>query len=111
MGKVGAVPINYIIPASTTSYRNIMRIPIATYRLQFNAQFDLKSAAGIISYLSDLNITDIYASPIFKARKGSPHGYDIVDPNQLNPELGSPEEFKLLFFRRRCQKSLIGKTL
>jgi len=73
-----------------------MRIPIATYRLQFNEQFDFNSAAGVISYLSDLNMTDIYASPIFKARKGSQHGYDIIDPNQINPELGSAETFERL---------------
>ncbi|MDD4073378.1 MAG: alpha-amylase family glycosyl hydrolase, partial [Desulfobacterales bacterium] len=73
-----------------------MRIPIATYRLQFNEQFDFNSAAGVISYLSDLNMTDIYASPIFKSRKGSQHGYDIIDPNQINPELGSAETFERL---------------
>ena len=35
-----------------------------------------------------LGISDLYASPIFKAAKGSLHGYDVVDPNHLNPELG-----------------------
>lgn len=41
-----------------------------------------------------LGITDLYASPIFKARAGSTHGYDVVDPNQLNPELGTEESFE-----------------
>lgn len=73
-----------------------MRIPIATYRLQFNPAFGFKDALAIVEYLHELGISDVYASPIFKARKGSPHGYDVVDPTQLNPELGSEKEFELL---------------
>ncbi|MDB9373539.1 malto-oligosyltrehalose synthase [Nodularia sphaerocarpa] len=73
-----------------------MRIPTATYRIQFNSQFDFNSAKKIINYLNELGISDLYASPIFKARTGSTHGYDIVDPNQLNPELGTPEDFTAL---------------
>lgn len=70
-----------------------MRIPIATYRLQFHADFGFKDATRILNYLEELGISDIYASPIFKARQGSSHGYDIVDSSQLNPELGTDEDF------------------
>ncbi|HDT11423.1 MAG TPA: malto-oligosyltrehalose synthase, partial [bacterium] len=70
-----------------------MHIPTATYRLQFNSSFGFKEAKEIIPYLVSLGISDLYASPIFKARKGSSHGYDIVDPNQLNPELGDRRDF------------------
>jgi (1->4)-alpha-D-glucan 1-alpha-D-glucosylmutase len=70
-----------------------MRIPIATYRLQFHQDYTFANARSIVAYLSDLGISDIYASPIFRAREGSTHGYDVVDPTQLNPELGTPEEF------------------
>ncbi|MEK9513360.1 malto-oligosyltrehalose synthase [Limnospira fusiformis PMC 851.14] len=70
-----------------------MRIPVATYRIQFNPNFDFEDAQKIVPYLQELGISDIYASPIFKARSGSTHGYDVVDPNQINPELGSPETF------------------
>ncbi|HVO74536.1 MAG TPA: malto-oligosyltrehalose synthase, partial [Ignavibacteriaceae bacterium] len=73
-----------------------MRIPASTYRLQFNKEFKFNNAAGIISYLSLLGITDIYASPVMKARKGSMHGYDIVDQNQINPEVGTDDEFNSL---------------
>jgi (1->4)-alpha-D-glucan 1-alpha-D-glucosylmutase len=73
-----------------------MRIPEATYRLQFNPSFGFKEARKIIEYLSELGISSIYASPIFKPRKGSLHGYDIADPNKLNPELGSIEDFEEL---------------
>lgn len=74
----------------------IMRIPCATYRIQFNPKFTFSDAKAIIGYLNELGISDVYASPIFKARKGSAHGYDIVDPNQLNPELGGEADFNAL---------------
>lgn len=70
-----------------------MHIPSATYRLQFNPEFKFNSAKKIINYLQELGISDLYASPIFQARTGSTHGYDVVDPNKLNPELGTEEDF------------------
>jgi (1->4)-alpha-D-glucan 1-alpha-D-glucosylmutase len=73
-----------------------MRIPTATYRIQFTADFGFNHAHNIVSYLADLGISDLYASPIFKARAGSTHGYDIVDPTQLNPELGTQDTFDAL---------------
>lgn len=73
-----------------------MRIPAATYRLQFNCNFNFEAAQSIVNYLAALGVSDIYASPIFKARTGSQHGYDVVDPNQLNPDLGSPQTFDAL---------------
>lgn len=81
-----------------------MRIPTATYRIQFNHTFDFRKAKGIISYLVELGISDIYASPIFKARKGSLHGYDVVDPNQLNPGLGTLADFEELTEELRGQR-------
>ncbi len=73
-----------------------MHIPRSTYRLQFNSSFRFSSASGIMDYLSKLGISDVYASPIFYAKKGSAHGYDVVEPNQINPELGTEDEFNLL---------------
>jgi (1->4)-alpha-D-glucan 1-alpha-D-glucosylmutase len=73
-----------------------MQVTSATYRLQFNPSFGFKQAETIIEYLAELGISVIYASPIFKAKKGSLHGYDITDPNQLNPELGSRSDFNHL---------------
>ncbi|MEW5762743.1 MAG: malto-oligosyltrehalose synthase [Bacillota bacterium] len=72
------------------------RIPTATYRLQFNPQFRFADAAAVVPYLDALGITDLYASPIFAARAGSPHGYDVTDPTRLNPELGGEEGFAAL---------------
>ena len=70
-----------------------MRVPISTYRLQFNRDFRFVDAIRIIDYLHDLGITDLYASPILKARPGSTHGYDVIDPSTINPEIGTAEEF------------------
>ncbi|MBR0642250.1 malto-oligosyltrehalose synthase [Plastoroseomonas hellenica] len=62
--------------------------PRATARLQFHAGFTLDDAVGVVPYLSRLGISHIYASPITTARRGSTHGYDVVDPTRVNPELG-----------------------
>jgi (1->4)-alpha-D-glucan 1-alpha-D-glucosylmutase len=70
-----------------------LRIPISTYRLQFHHGFTFAAARDLVPYLFDLGVTDVYASPCFKARPGSLHGYEIVDPGALNPELGTEEDF------------------
>jgi (1->4)-alpha-D-glucan 1-alpha-D-glucosylmutase len=69
------------------------RIPVSTYRVQFSSQFKFTGAKEIIHYLHDLGISDIYASPYLKAIEGSLHGYDIVDYNTLNPEIGTEAEY------------------
>ena len=71
-------------------------VPIATYRLQLTASFGFDAAASIIPYLRALGISHLYASPFMKARKGSSHGYDIVDHTKLNPELGGEDSFERL---------------
>ncbi len=73
-----------------------MRIPVATYRIQFNADFTFQSAAEITPYLAGLGISHLYASPVFRAVAGSRHGYDGVDFNELNPELGGQPGFDVL---------------
>ncbi len=72
------------------------RIPLSTYRLQFNRDFTFNQAREIVPYLSALGISHLYASPYLKARPGSRHGYDIIDHNALNPEIGTYEEFEQL---------------
>jgi (1->4)-alpha-D-glucan 1-alpha-D-glucosylmutase len=71
-------------------------IPIATYRLQLTKDFDFEKAASVVPYLKTLGITHLYASPFMKARKGSTHGYDVVDHTKLNPELGGEAGFEKL---------------
>ncbi len=69
------------------------RIPISTYRLQFNRHFTYAQAREIVPYLHELGISDVYASPYFQARAESLHGYDITDHNKLNAAIGTREEY------------------
>jgi (1->4)-alpha-D-glucan 1-alpha-D-glucosylmutase len=72
------------------------RVPVATYRLQFNHGFTFGDAARVVPYLSRLGITDLYASPYLQARPGSVHGYDVFDHNSLNAEIGSEADHRAL---------------
>ncbi len=76
--------------------RTLLRVPAATYRLQFNQKFRFADARALVPYLQALGVTDLYASPLLAARRGSPHGYDVTDPARLNPELGNEKEFAAL---------------
>jgi (1->4)-alpha-D-glucan 1-alpha-D-glucosylmutase len=69
-------------------------IPRATYRVQLNKSFTFNDLTAIVPYLATLGISHVYCSPYFKARSGSMHGYDVVDHNQLNPEIGTREDFE-----------------
>ena len=69
------------------------RIPTATYRVQMHQGFTFNQARAIIAYLHDLGVSDLYTSPFFQAAPGSTHGYDIVDHNHLNVEIGTEAEF------------------
>lgn len=68
----------------------------ATYRVQMNARFTLAEARAVVPYLERLGISHLYASPILAAKPGSMHGYDVVDPTRLNPELGTERELRAL---------------
>lgn len=70
-----------------------MKAPVATYRVQLNKNFDFEKLKAIIPYLAHLGISHIYASPIFMAKKGSLHGYDIVNPKKISDELGGEKAF------------------
>src|SRR5438105_8024300 len=70
-----------------------VRIPTATYRLQFNKNFTFRQAREIVTYLHHLGISDAYASPYFQAGAESLHGYDITDHNKFNAAIGSREDY------------------
>ena len=70
-----------------------LRVPTATYRLQFNRHFTFKDASNIMPYLRDLGISDIYSSPFFRSRPGSDHGYDVTSHNELNSAIGTRQDF------------------
>jgi (1->4)-alpha-D-glucan 1-alpha-D-glucosylmutase len=65
------------------------RVPISTYRLQFNRHFGFKDAIEIVPYLEKLGISDLYSSPFFRSRPDSDHGYDVSNHNELNPSIGT----------------------
>ena len=69
------------------------RIPLATYRLQFNASFTFDDATAMVDYLDRLGISDAYASSYLMATPGSTHGYDVADPTRLNPEVGTDDRY------------------
>ncbi len=77
---------------SDTSFK----IPLCTYRVQLSPAFGFESCRSILPYLEQLGVSHIYASPLFKCRPGSAHGYDVCDHLQLNPELGTEKEFTRL---------------
>ncbi|VEE15817.1 malto-oligosyltrehalose synthase [Ectopseudomonas mendocina] len=63
----------------------------ATLRLQLHKDFTLFDAAAQVPYMAQLGVSHLYASPILTARPGSQHGYDVIDPTRINPELGGEE--------------------
>ncbi len=73
-----------------------MNIPTATYRIQFRNGMTFDRAAEIIPYLKALGISHLYASPIFTATSGSTHGYDVTNPNEIDPAIGGREGFDRL---------------
>ncbi len=73
-----------------------MKAPLATYRVQLNRGFGFSDLKEVVPYLAKLGVSHIYASPIFKARAGSMHGYDVVDPTSISEELGGAEGFEQL---------------
>src|SRR5262249_33215890 len=68
----------------------------ATYRLQMSAGFTLSDALARVGYFERLGVSHLYLSPILAARRGSQHGYDVVDPTRINPELGTETDLRAL---------------
>jgi (1->4)-alpha-D-glucan 1-alpha-D-glucosylmutase len=69
-------------------------MPRATMRLQLHKAFTFADAGALVPYLVDLGISHVYSSPILTARAGSIHGYDVIDPTTVNPELGGEQGFR-----------------
>ena len=74
-------------------------IPRATLRLQFHKGFTFADAEALVPYFARLGVSHLYASPIAVARPGSLHGYDVIDPTQVNPELGGEAALRSLAAR------------
>lgn len=83
--------------------------PLATYRVQFHKGFTFEDAVQAIPYLHALGITHLYSSPYLRARPGSTHGYDIVDHDTVNPEVGDARQHER--FCRTLQRHGMGQLL
>ncbi|HSC43734.1 MAG TPA: alginate lyase family protein, partial [Candidatus Binatia bacterium] len=69
---------------------------LATYRLQLHGGFTLADARALVPYLRRLGVSHLHCSPLLRSRQGSTHGYDVVDPTMLDPELGTEADLAAL---------------
>jgi (1->4)-alpha-D-glucan 1-alpha-D-glucosylmutase len=79
-----------------TAMPRATRTPLSTYRVQWQTDFGFREALAITPYLEALGITDLYVPPVAKAQRGSLHGYAVVDPSVVNPELGTEDDLLAL---------------
>src|SRR5262245_14383006 len=86
-----------------------MTVPLATVRLQLHRGFTFADAAALVPYFHKLGVSHFYLSPILAARPGSAHGYDVIDPTRVNPELGGEEGLRGLV--RELRKHAMGLIL
>ena len=96
MASHKTIRILHYSPNLSSSTPTAMFDPVATYRIQFHKDFTFHDLERIIPYLQKLGIKTIYASPIFTATPGSTHGYDGLDPNTINPEIGTEEQLRII---------------
>ena len=77
-------------------------LPRATYRLQLHGGFGFADAEALLPHLAELGISHAYSSPLLQARPGSTHGYDVIDPSRVNPEIGGEAGFDRFCDRLRA---------
>ncbi len=85
------------------------RTPLSTYRLQLHAGFTFEDAQRVAEYLKRLGISHIYCSPYLQAAPGSMHGYNVVDHEKVNVELGGEEGLKR--FSEKLHELELGQVL
>jgi len=85
------------------------RIPLSTYRLQLHRGFPFEDALKVADYLKDLGVSHVYCSPYLQAAPGSMHGYDVVDHQKINDELGGEDGHRQ--FCQRLHKLGLGQVL
>jgi (1->4)-alpha-D-glucan 1-alpha-D-glucosylmutase len=85
------------------------KVPVSTYRLQLHKDFTFDDAAAIAQYLSDLGVSHVYSSPYLQAAAGSTHGYDVVDHQRVNEELGGGAAHER--FSQRLGENGLGQVL
>src|SRR4051812_46615264 len=88
--------LTFAKPETLTSRTAINRIPQSTYRLQLGADLTLDQVHRLLPYLQHLGVSDLYLSPLFRARAESSHGYDVVDHGTIDPAIGDLAAFERL---------------
>jgi (1->4)-alpha-D-glucan 1-alpha-D-glucosylmutase len=68
----------------------------STYRLQLREGVTFATAQKYLPHLAANGISHLYLSPIFAAQSGSTHGYDVIDPNLIEADLGGDAGFAAL---------------
>jgi (1->4)-alpha-D-glucan 1-alpha-D-glucosylmutase len=96
------VTLRATIPSGTPRATISLATPRATMRLQLHKEFSFADAAALVPYMVDLGISHVYSSPILTARAGSMHGYDVIDPTSVNPELGGEDGLRDFVARLRA---------
>src|SRR5215467_10405926 len=91
-------------PVIEPSRRPQLTFPRATYRVQLHRDFGFASARAVVPYLAALGVSHLYCSPFLRARAGSMHGYDIIDHNALNPDIGDRDDFEALVAALRAHQ-------
>ncbi|WP_029034832.1 malto-oligosyltrehalose synthase [Salinimicrobium terrae] len=81
-----------------------MKNPISTYRVQLSPEYTFDDLNEILDYLEELGISTVYSAPFFQARRGSSHGYDIINPFRLNKEIGRLDMFRKISGRLKQKK-------
>jgi (1->4)-alpha-D-glucan 1-alpha-D-glucosylmutase len=95
-GSVGASTVVAPDAAIVRRHERPLHVPVSLYRVQLHSGFTFDDARALVPYLTALGITDLYASPVLTAGRGSTHGYDISDHERLNPELGGDDAYAAL---------------
>ena len=98
-----------MLPKGTVTENTMRRIPCSTYRLQLHAGFTFDDAIAVAGYLKELGISHIYSSPYLQAAPGSMHGYNVVDHDKVNEELGGEAGHRR--FCERLQELKLGQVL
>jgi (1->4)-alpha-D-glucan 1-alpha-D-glucosylmutase len=84
-------------------------VPTSTYRIQLHPRFTFDDAARMAPYLKSLGISHVYCSPYLQAAKGSMHGYDVIDHQKVNAELGGEQAHQ--HFCQRLGELGLGQVL
>lgn len=109
MVRPDAADVTPALAAAVRAVFSEMRVPVATYRLQFNSGFTLRDGEALLPYLIDLGITDCYASPLLRARAESAHGYDVANHSEVSPAIGGEKAFNS--FAARLREAGMGLIL